>query len=90
MILQVDFSVSAVGMIHQTESLENSSWMRFYYIQESDVKITAIFETILEAKTTFSGCPGLSGSSLGAQSFCWFCPKAAQLCLKYVIVDFRS
>ena len=26
------------------------------------------------------GCPGCSESSLGAQSFCWFCHEAAHLC----------
>ena len=26
-------------------------------------------------------CPGWSESSLGAQSFCWFCHEAAHLCL---------
>ena len=25
------------------------------------------------------GCPGLSESSLGAQSFCWFCHEAAHI-----------
>ena len=29
-----------------------------------------------------SGCPGWSESSLGAQSFCWFCHEAAQILLK--------
>ena len=27
------------------------------------------------------GCPGWSESLLGAESFCWFCHEAAQLCL---------
>ena len=26
------------------------------------------------------GCPGWSESSLGTQSFCWFCHKVAQIC----------
>ena len=28
------------------------------------------------------GCPGRSESSLGAQSFCWFCHEAAQLYIR--------
>ena len=36
-----------------------------------------------KAKTLIrlSGCPGCSESSLGAQSLCWFCHVAAQICL---------
>ena len=30
------------------------------------------------------GCPGWSGSSLGAHSFCWFCHVAAHLALQLV------
>ena len=26
------------------------------------------------------GCPSSSESSLGIQSFCWFCHEAAQIC----------
>ena len=35
-----------------------------------------------DAKTRIrlGGCPGWSESSLGAQSFCWFCHDAAQIC----------
>ena len=29
------------------------------------------------------GCPGLSESSLGAHSFCWFCHDAAHMSVRH-------
>ena len=45
-------------------------------------KLGSLLPTERTAKTIIrlGGCPGLSESSLGAQSFCWFCREAAQIC----------
>ena len=38
-------------------------------------------KTLIRLGIRLRGCPGLSESSLGEQSFCWFCHEAAQLFL---------
>ena len=42
-------------------------------------------ERIAKALIRLGGCPGGSESSLGAQSFCWFCHEAAQLPLSRAV-----
>ena len=36
------------------------------------------------------GCPGWSESSLGAESFCWFCHKAVQILLIFCNLDVQK
>ena len=46
-----------------------------------DFKISVALECTEKTLIRLGGCPGWSESSLGTQSFCWFCHEAAQLIL---------
>ena len=68
---------------------------------QSDQSLRCPYEESLDPRPTIErtakllirlgGCPGWSESSLGAQSFSWFCHEAAQLCtLRFWVSRFIS
>ena len=73
-----------------THCVHSEDWSDWAASAQSDQSLRCPHEESLgpylpivcTAKTLIrlGGCPGWSESSLGAQSFCWFCHEAAQLC----------
>ena len=50
----------------------------------------AFFMRTAKTLIRLGGCPGWSESSLGAQSFCWFCHEAAQLLWNVFVGNYRN